>query len=78
MTYLYENSLIIFIVTAYASFETLLVTFTQHICMQLEVLIYRLLKIMHIRNDTCEKLNIYEQECKIIRECVNQHVHIFS
>lgn len=69
---------ILFCSIAYSLFESLLITFMQQICTQLDILVKRLFQITNISNNIFDKVDIYEKECELIKECVNHHICIFS
>lgn len=77
MTYIQECVTVFYGGIMYTSFESILVIFMQQIYIQLEILIKRLFQITNLENNVHEKIDIYEQECNIIRECVNHHICIF-
>ncbi|XP_051153472.1 odorant receptor 94a-like [Leptopilina boulardi] len=62
----------------YSSMESITAIFMQQICTQIDLFIKRLSQITNIRNNISENKNIYQQECKLLRECVDHHVCIFS
>lgn len=77
MTYMYDCITGYLFAFFYSSLESLFTTFMQQVSTQLDIFINCLSKISKITKISDEKLNTYEQECTLIRECVNRHICIF-
>ncbi|XP_051153456.1 odorant receptor 4-like isoform X2 [Leptopilina boulardi] len=76
--YLYECISIYLATLLFASMETLPSIMMQQICIQLEILIYRILEIPKLRNKYIHsKLNVYQEEYRLLKECINHHDFIF-
>lgn len=61
-------------VIIFASIEILPVNIMQEICIQLEILMNRLLQIPKLRNqDKYLYLNVQQDEYKLLKDCINHH-----
>ncbi|XP_051153385.1 odorant receptor 67c-like isoform X1 [Leptopilina boulardi] len=78
MTYMNDILTGYFFALTYASLESILTIFLQQIGTHLDIFIDRLLKLQNIKQNNVEKIDIYEQESNIIKDCINHHLRIFS
>ncbi|XP_051153473.1 odorant receptor 46a-like [Leptopilina boulardi] len=78
ITYISDSIIGYVMALTYASLESLFIIFMQQMDTHLDILITRLLKLQNIRQNSIEKVDNYQQECNLIKECVNHHLCIFS
>ncbi|XP_043461553.1 uncharacterized protein LOC122498068 [Leptopilina heterotoma] len=78
LTYLYQGFALFYEGLLYTSMESLLTILMHHICSQLEILTIRFFEIANLRKRKSLKFDIYEEECKLVKHCVDHHVCIFS
>lgn len=78
ITYMYQCCAVYLEGFLFISSESLLAILMQHICNQLELLTNRLFKISNLRRTKCIKIDIYQEECNIVKDCVDHHIRIFS
>lgn len=78
LTYFYQGVALYYEGLLYTSMESLLTILMHHICSQLEILTIRFFEIANLRKRKFLKIDIYEEECKLVKNCVDHHVCIFS
>ncbi|XP_051153463.1 odorant receptor Or1-like isoform X2 [Leptopilina boulardi] len=78
ITYLYQCCGVYLEVLLYTATELLLTILMQHICTQLEIFIIRLFEITNLRITEYVKIDVLQEECNIVKDCVDHHVFIFS
>ncbi|XP_051158295.1 odorant receptor 9a-like [Leptopilina boulardi] len=78
LTYIHQGLSTILAVCVTSSVETLALVIILQICAQYEMLIYRLNLLPELSKKNYSKLLTYQMESKILKDCVNHHIHIFS
>lgn len=76
--YCYESITAVMATLLFISVETIPVNIMQQICIQLEIVINRLLEIPKLRQKKYLCSNINQNEHKLLRECISHHEFIYS
>lgn len=78
MTYLYQTIIVILSVGTYSAVEVVAAVMMQQICAQLEICMYRLMKLPQLLTEKDNnKIDIHRQESELVENCVTHHVYIF-
>ncbi|XP_033220402.1 odorant receptor 9a-like [Belonocnema kinseyi] len=77
-TYFHQIVCIMMAACITASVESLAMVIMLHICAQLEIIVHRLKSLPRLQEKSNSQSIIYELESKLIKDCVNHHIHTYT
>ena len=78
LTYIYQSLSVWMGACVSGSFEGLMLVMILRICAQIDIIVNRLNTFPKLHQNNNSEYIPFEEECKLIRDCVRHHIHLYS
>ena len=78
LTYIYQSLSVWMAACVLGSFEGLMLVMILRICAQIDIIVNRLNTFPKLQQNNNSEYIAFEEECKLIRDCIRHHIHLYS